>query len=85
MSRILILSDSPQKNGNTGQLAVSFEEGAWEHHDAEIVSVSVYMVNPYIVKAERRNLICEKEIFNFIYDHVPHYHFFAFSGIYGIW
>ena len=52
MSRILMLSDSPQKNGNTGQLAVSFEEGAWEHHDAEIVSFSVYMVNPYIVKAE---------------------------------
>ena len=48
MSKILILTGSPRKNGNTDRLAEAFAEGAGEHHDVEIISVSDYKVNPCI-------------------------------------
>ena len=48
MSRILILTGSPRKNGNTDRLAASFAEGAREKHDVEIVSVTDYQINPCI-------------------------------------
>ena len=48
MSRILFLAGSPRKNGNTDQLVAAFAEGAREHHDVEIVSVSEYKINPCI-------------------------------------
>ena len=46
MSRILVLSGSPRKNGNTDRLAASFAKGAAEmNHVVETVSVSDYTVN----------------------------------------
>ena len=48
MSKILILTGSPGKNGSTDNLAASFIRGAIAHNDIEVVSVSDYKVNPYI-------------------------------------
>ena len=48
MSRILILTGSPGKNGSTDNLAASFIRGAIAHNDIEVVSISDYKVNPYI-------------------------------------
>ena len=48
MSRILILTGSPRRNGNTDRLAQSFAKGAEESNQVEIVSVCDYKVNPCI-------------------------------------
>ncbi|MCR5107907.1 MAG: flavodoxin family protein [Lachnospiraceae bacterium] len=48
MSKIVILSGSPRKNGNTDILVDSFASGAKEHNDVEIVSVHDYHVNPCV-------------------------------------
>lgn len=48
MSRILILTGSPRRNGNTDLLAQSFAKGAEESNQVEIVSVCDYKVNPCI-------------------------------------
>ena len=44
--KILIISGSPRKGGNTELLAEAFAKGAAEHHHVEIVSVRDYKVNP---------------------------------------
>ena len=44
--KILILSGSPRKGGNTDLLAEAFAQGASEHHNVEIISVRDYKVNP---------------------------------------
>ena len=44
--KILIISGSPRKGGNTELLAEAFAKGAAEHHHVEIVSVRDYNVNP---------------------------------------
>lgn len=46
MSRILILAESPRKNGNTDRLAASFIRGALGHNEIEVVSVCDYKVDP---------------------------------------
>ena len=48
MSNIIILVGSMRKNGNTALLAKSFAKGAAINNNVEIVSVSVYKVNPCI-------------------------------------
>lgn len=48
MSKIVVLSGSPRKNGNTELLVNSFVEGAKINNDVEIVSVREYQVNPCI-------------------------------------
>ena len=48
MSRILIITGSPRRNGNTDRLAQSFAKGAEESNQVEIVSVNDYKVNPCI-------------------------------------
>lgn len=48
MSKILILTGSPRRNGNTDRLAQSFAKGAEESNQVEIVSVCDYKVNPCI-------------------------------------
>ena len=45
-NRILILTGSPRKNGNTNRLAAAFAEGAGARHDVEILSVCDYRINP---------------------------------------
>ena len=44
--KILIISGSPRKGGNTELLAEAFAKGAAEHQHVEIVSVRDYKVNP---------------------------------------
>ena len=44
--KILIISGSPRKGGNTELLAEAFAKGAAEHHHVEIASVRDYKVNP---------------------------------------
>ena len=44
--KILIISGSPRKGGNTELLAEAFAKGASKHHQVEIVSVRDYKVNP---------------------------------------
>ena len=48
MSKILILTGSMRKGGNTDLLAQAFAKGASEKNDVEIVSVADYKVNPCI-------------------------------------
>ena len=44
--KILIISGSPRKGGNTELLVDAFAKGAAAHHHVEIVSVRDYKVNP---------------------------------------
>ena len=44
--KILILSGSPRKDGNTDILVEAFVKGASQKHNVEVVSVHDYHVNP---------------------------------------
>ena len=44
--KILILSGSPRKGGNTDLLVEAFVKGASQKHHVEVVSVHDYKVNP---------------------------------------
>lgn len=46
MSKIVVLSGSPRKGGNTELLVNSFVEGARVHNDVEVISIREYKVNP---------------------------------------
>lgn len=46
MSRIIVLSGSARKNGNTETLAKAFADGAGLHHDVELISVADYRIHP---------------------------------------
>lgn len=48
MSKIIILTGSVRKDGNTELLAKAFEEGARVNNEVEIISVADYHVNPCI-------------------------------------
>ena len=48
MSRIVILTGSVRKGGNTYLLARAFAEGAGKHNEVELVSVADYAVHPCI-------------------------------------
>lgn len=48
MSRILILTGSMRRGGNTDLLAQAFATGAGENHEVEMVSVADYKVSPCI-------------------------------------
>lgn len=48
MSKIVILTGSMRKGGNTDLLAQAFANGAKEHNEVEVVSVADYKVNPCI-------------------------------------
>ena len=46
MSRITVLIGSPRRNGNTALLAESFEKGARNDNDVELLRVADYHINP---------------------------------------
>lgn len=46
MGKIVVLVGSPRKGGNTSMLVDSFVQGARQHHEVEIISVSDVKVNP---------------------------------------
>ncbi|BAL82953.1 putative iron-sulfur flavoprotein [Selenomonas ruminantium subsp. lactilytica TAM6421] len=46
MSRIVVLVGSNRKGGNTDLLAKAFADGAREHHEVELISVTDYKVGP---------------------------------------
>lgn len=46
MSKIVVLSGSPRKGGNTDILVKAFCEGAVEHNEVEVISVNDVKVNP---------------------------------------
>ena len=48
MSRILVLSGSPRKDGNTERLVASFVKGAEPNNEVEAISVCDYHINPCI-------------------------------------
>ena len=48
MGKVLILTGSMRKGGNTDLLAQAFAEGAEKNNEVEIVSVADYTVNPCI-------------------------------------
>lgn len=48
MSKILVLSGSPRKDGNTDRLVESFVKGAEENNDIEVISIHDYNINPCI-------------------------------------
>jgi multimeric flavodoxin WrbA len=48
MGKVLILTGSMRKGGNTDLLAQAFTEGAEKNNEVEIISVADYKVNPCI-------------------------------------
>lgn len=48
MGKVLILTGSMRKGGNTDLLAQAFAEGAEKNNEVEIISVADYKVNPCI-------------------------------------
>lgn len=48
MSRIVILTGSMRRGGNTELLAQAFADGARRNHEVEILSVADYHVNPCV-------------------------------------
>lgn len=48
MGKILVLSGSPRKNGNTDRLVASFAAGAKENNEVVIISVCDYQIAPCI-------------------------------------
>lgn len=46
MRKILVLSGSPRRDGNTGQLVDAFVQSASKKHEVEVVSILDYAVNP---------------------------------------
>lgn len=48
MGKVVILSGSVRRGGNTETLAQAFAKGAGEHHEVELISVADYRVNPCI-------------------------------------
>ena len=71
--KILVLSGSVRRNGNTELLARAFAEGAGKHHEVELLSVADYQVHPCIgcnscytseghrcFQEDDMRLICEK-------------------------
>lgn len=46
--KIIILSGSHRKGGNTEHLVQAFAEGASQHHKVEIISIREYNINPCI-------------------------------------
>lgn len=46
MGKIVVLSGSPRKDGNTELLVNSFAEGAKKHNDVEVISIREYHVQP---------------------------------------
>lgn len=48
MSRIVVLSGSPRKNGNTDRLVRAFAEGAGTKNEVEVIAVRDYDVYPCI-------------------------------------
>lgn len=48
MSKIVMITGSMRKGGNTDLLAQAFAEGAKEHNEVEVISVADYKVNPCI-------------------------------------
>lgn len=46
MSRILVLSGSPRKDGNTERLVASFVKGAEPNNEVEVLSVCDYSIHP---------------------------------------
>jgi len=70
--KILILSGSPRREGNTELLADAFARGASVNHQVEIVSVRDYKVNPCIgcnsCFKSGNNACCQKDDMPVIYD-----------------
>lgn len=48
MSKILVLSGSPRKNGNTDLLVEAFKNGVKKNNEIDIISVRDYNINPCI-------------------------------------
>lgn len=48
MSKIVVLSGSPRKNGNTELLVKAFVEGAEINNEVEVIPIHKYHVNPCI-------------------------------------
>ena len=46
MSKILILTGSPRKDGNTDRLSAAFAKGAEQHNEVEVVAVRDYDIHP---------------------------------------
>ena len=69
--KILIISGSPRKGGNTELLAEAFAKGASKHHQVQIVSVRDYKVNPCLGcnACFKTNGICaQKDDMTIIYE-----------------
>ena len=69
--KILIISGSPRKGGNTELLAEAFAKGAAEHHHVEIISVCDVKVNPCLGcnACFKTNGICaQKDDMGMIYE-----------------
>jgi multimeric flavodoxin WrbA len=74
--KILILSGSPRKGGNTELLVEAFVKGASQKHHVEVVSVHNYKVNPCLgcnaCFKSKDNICVQKDDMQTIYDKMAH-------------
>ena len=74
--KILILSGSPRKDGNTDLLVEAFVKGASQKHHVEVVSVRDYKVNPCMgcnaCFRNDNNTCAQKDDMALIYEKMAH-------------
>ena len=74
--RILILSGSPRKDGNTELLVEAFVKGASQKHHVEVVSVRDYEVNPCMgcnaCFRNEQHTCAQKDDMTIIYEKMAH-------------
>lgn len=72
MSKIIVLSGSVRKGGNTELLVHSFFEGAKQNNEVEIISVRDYQVKPCtgcnFCRKNDGNQCCQKDDMEIIYE-----------------
>lgn len=70
--KILILSGSPRKSGNTDLLVEAFTKGASVKHDVEVVPVHDYRVNPCIgcngCFKNKEHVCCQNDDMQMVYE-----------------
>ncbi len=72
MSKIVILSGSPRKNGNIDMLVEAFVNGAEKNNEVEVIPVRDYKINPCIgcncCKTSEGSICAQKDDMSFIYE-----------------
>jgi len=72
MSKILILSGSPRRNGNTELLVEFFAKGAKLHHEVEVFSIMDHTIHPCVgcntCFDREGHTCCQKDDMHLVYE-----------------